>query len=390
MTFLLQESHAHLPPKAVMNPINHPLDVVIVGAGPAGLGVAVALLDAGIENILVLERDQVGSSFAQWPKETRFITPSFPSNSIGMLDLNSIAIGISPAYNMRVEHPTGQQYADHLKDIASHFKIPIREEILVTNILQESGLLRIETMQGIVYAKHVVWAVGEFQYPKFFSFIGSTLCRHTATIDSYDNLEGEEFIIVGGYESGVDAAYHLACRNKRVTLIDSGCPWRNDSSDPSITLSTFSFERMNNPLFKANVKLVQETPIVQVEEVTDGFQLRTKEGQYLYTATQPLLATGFRGGHGLIGNLFKQRDDGFPLLTKNDESTEVPGVFLCGPYVRQGDLIFCFIFKYRQRFAVVAKAIATSLGLPAAGLEEYRKWGMYLDDLTVCGQDCVC
>jgi hypothetical protein len=52
--------------------------------------------------------------------------------------------------------------------------------------------------------------------------------------------------------------------------------------------------------------------------------------------------------------------------------------------------MFCFIYKYRQRFAVVAKSIATSLGLPADGLEMYRQWGMYLDDLSCCGQECVC
>ena len=54
---------------------------------------AIALMHAGVENYLIIERDSVGSSFAAWPDETRFITPSFPSNSIGMLDLNSVAIG---------------------------------------------------------------------------------------------------------------------------------------------------------------------------------------------------------------------------------------------------------------------------------------------------------
>ena len=51
---------------------------------------------------------------------------------------------------------------------------------------------------------------------------------------------------------------------------------------------------------------------------------------------------------------------------------------------------FCFIYKYRQRFAVVAKAIADELDLPAENLEIYRMWGMYLDDLSCCGQECVC
>ena len=373
-----------------MNTINTPLDVVVVGAGPAGIGVAIALLDAGIERVLVLERNQVGSSFAQWPKETRFITPSFPSNSIGMLDLNSIAIGISPAYTMREEHPTGQNYAKHLQNVASFFKVPVREQTTVTNISQEDGVFRIETKQEPIWAKNVVWAVGEFQYPRVFSFVGSSMCRHTATIDSYGELKGDDFVVIGGYESGLDAAYHLARRNKRVTLIDRGCPWSDNSSDPSIALSTYSFERMKDARFKSNVELVPETDVSCVQRVDGGYNVLTKDGLTFNTSSRPLLATGFAGGHGLVADLFKLRDDGFPLLTKNDESTEVPGIFLCGPYVRQGNLIFCFIFKYRQRFAVVAKAIATSLGLPAEKLESYRRWGMYLDDLTVCGQDCVC
>ena len=54
-------------------------DVVVVGAGAAGVGVAVALKHAGIENFVVSERHTVGASFASWPAETRFITPSYPN-----------------------------------------------------------------------------------------------------------------------------------------------------------------------------------------------------------------------------------------------------------------------------------------------------------------------
>ena len=77
-----------------------PYDAVIIGGGAAGIGVGIALNHAGIQNFAVLERHEVGASFAKWPAETRFITPSFPTNSIGMLDLNSIAIGVSPAFSL--------------------------------------------------------------------------------------------------------------------------------------------------------------------------------------------------------------------------------------------------------------------------------------------------
>ena len=69
-------------------------DVIVVGAGAAGIGVAIALTHVGVENFLIVDRGTVGASFRSWPGETRFLTPSFPSNSIGMLDLNSIGLGI--------------------------------------------------------------------------------------------------------------------------------------------------------------------------------------------------------------------------------------------------------------------------------------------------------
>ena len=109
-------------------------DVIIVGAGAAGVGVAIALTHVGIENYLIVDRDSVGSSFAEWPEETRFITPSFPSNSIGMLDLNSIAIGVSPAYTMRVEHPTGNDFAEHLRSLSQFFELPVLENTNITGI----------------------------------------------------------------------------------------------------------------------------------------------------------------------------------------------------------------------------------------------------------------
>ena len=113
-------------------------------------------------------------------------------------------------------------------------------------------------------------------------------------------------------------------------------------------------------------------------------------GEEYETAAPPLFAGGFDGSHQLLADLFERRQDGYPLMSDVDESTITPGLFLCGPAVRHGNQSFCFIYKYRQRFAVVAKAIATSLGLPAEALENYRAWGMYLDDLTICGEDCVC
>lgn len=363
-------------------------DVIVVGGGAAGVGVSIALRHAGIENFVVLEKHFVGASFANWPAETRFITPSFPSNSIGMLDLNSIAIGVSPAFSLSVEHPTGKEYAAHLQGVAQYFEVPIREKTSVLRVSKIGGEFRVDTADETLRAKHVIWAAGEFQYPHMGGLNGIEHCRHTATIRDYSELDGDEFVIIGGYESGIDAAYHLARYGKRVRVLDKACPWDDESSDPSISLSTYSLERMKAAWFRERVELHPDTRVDSVKQNGEYFEVNTPDGFGFRTEVRPLFAGGFSGSHQLVSDLFEMREDGFPLVNEQDESTTVPGIYLCGPALRHGNLVFCFIFKYRQRFAVVAKAIATSLGLPAEQLEGYRQWGMYLDDLSCCGEEC--
>ena len=79
-------------------------DVVIVGAGPAGIGISSMLKNFGIEKIIVLDKGKVGDTFDKWPKEMRFITPSFTTNFWGHMDLNSVAYGTSPAFTLETEH----------------------------------------------------------------------------------------------------------------------------------------------------------------------------------------------------------------------------------------------------------------------------------------------
>ena len=254
-------------------------DVVIIGAGAAGIGAGIALAHAGVGNFVILDKGSVGSSFASWPEETRFITPSFPSNSIGMLDLNSIAVGVSPAYNMRIEHPNGSEYAKHLQDLAEFFELPVRENAEVVQITNEEGVFRVETNDWTISSKNVIWAAGEFLYPRLGGFTGSELCRHTATLANYADLDGDDFLVIGGYESGTDAAYHLSKRGKKVIMFDKDDPWGLDASDPSASLSTFTYERMREARFEEKVTLFPENAVTSVELLDGVYELKSEDGQ---------------------------------------------------------------------------------------------------------------
>ena len=118
------------------------------------------------------------------------------------------------------------------------------------------------------------------------------------------------------------------------------------------------------------------------------------KGQKSYkyqTETPPILATGFESSLVVVKDLFDWDDKkSYVLLNEHDESRKTPGLFLVGPQVRHEDLILCFIYKYRQRFGVVSNAIGERLEIDIESLEEYRKEGLYLDDLGACGDECPC
>ena len=366
-------------------------DIVIVGAGAAGLGLGVTLRHLGIENFAILDRTAVGASFLRWPRQARFITPSFTSNQFGLLDLNAVCLETSPAYSIGVEHPTGVEYAEYLRGVAGHFELPVETGIDVHSVAKaRHRRFRLETSRGEIRARFVVWAAGEMQYPRTRGFHGSELCLHYSNVTSWDDLAGSERCIIGGAESGVDAAVALAAAGRRAVVFDREEPWNRRGSDPSELLSPFTRARLDSAMASGRVTLRGGCAVAGVRPNGNGYQLALEDGDVVNCAKKPILASGFVGSASLVRSLFDWQDEDFPLLTENDESTVTKGLFLVGPQVRQGDLIFCFIYKFRQRFAVVANQIARRLRVSTKPLEWYRQHGMYLDDLSCCGDACAC
>ena len=417
-------------------------DVVVVGAGPAGVAVGAALAELELD-FLVVDREGVGASFRAWPDETRLLTPSFASNSFGQVDLNAVAPRTSPAFSLGREHPDGPAYADYLEGVVELYEIPVATGVEVTDVEpvttevdgRESRSSRREdaadagesvavdagesvavdggtatrpfalsTTDGPLVADHVVWAAGEFGSPRRDAFSGAAEHGvHYGDLDSWadfgaehggpdDRTEGDDSVlVVGGFESGVDAAVGLVNAGASVTLFDSGDPWNYTHPDPSEALSPFTRERLDEAFETGRLTLEPDTAVVDVSGVDEGYELTTAAGETHRTRFPPVLATGFEPTLGPVADRFDDGDRGFPALTDADESTTTPGLFLAGPAVTHDEVRFCFIYKFRQRAPVVAAAIADRCGADTEPLELWREEGMYLDDLSCCEPDvCDC
>lgn len=106
--------------------------------------------------------------------------------------------------------------------------------------------------------------------------------------------------------------------------------------------------------------------------------------------TRPVLATGFQSNLGPVVDHFDS-EDGTVALTDRDESTRTSGLFLSDPAVEHGGQQFCFIYKFRSRFPVIAGTIGNRLGADTDALSIYKDSEMFLEDLSCCEPvDCTC
>lgn len=367
------------------------LSVAIVGAGPAGIGVARVLRDLAIPDVWVFERGQIGQSFRDWPKETRLLTPSFPGNVFGVTDLNAISFDSSPGWSLRSEHPNGAAYAQYLEQAADMFGVNVQCGVDVLAIEPIDNGFTLQTSRGTVTADYVIWACGHFGAPKDAGLLGAELGRHYGTVESWGDIEEDEVYVIGGYESGIDAAIGLAQKGKDVIVLDRGAPWLDGDKDPSRSLSPYTQQRLDTFQKCLSITLLPDVDVIALEQEGNGTHILAADGRSWLSDGAPVLATGFVGGTQQVAQWFEYWENGVPLLTAQDESTAMPGLFLVGPEVSHQGHLFCFIYKFRQRFAVVARAIAARMGADTSVLEMYYENNMFLDDLTCCDDDkCLC
>jgi putative flavoprotein involved in K+ transport len=416
------------------------VDVVIVGGGPAGLGTAISLKDAGVDNYIVLERGSVGETFRRWPQEMRFVSPSFYTNGFKAPDINAVNPHSSPAFLLNVEHPSGAQYAEYLEMVADYYRLPLYEGEAVSAVTRAerdmpSGLgegnttfsgFNVRTASGsTVFARFVVWAGGEYQYPKRPTFPGAELGIHNSEVHSWSNLtssvnsDRESMVVVGGYESGIDAAVNLVENGvQNVFVFDKSAYWAAREGDPSEILSPRTFGRLDRVMTAKNMgqihfvkqrvaKVVDtfassgDEDEAEGEEVQDHadesksrYLVYSEDGSKFGTNAAPVLGTGFKGNTSVVADMFGwDEHTNYPTLTGNDEAVKTPGLFLVGPSVRhrvkEDIFIFCFIYKYRARFPVVARAIAERLGRNHKGLQDWRAHSMFMDELAPSAA-CAC
>ncbi len=372
--------------------------VAIIGAGPSGLGCAALLKQMGIKDrdLVVLDRGNIGESFLRWPESMKFITPSFPSNGYHQTDLNAITPDTSPAFSANKEHLNGKEYASYLNMVAKHYDIDVQTQTEVEQVISlgPNEGFELNCAEKSIHCQFLIWAGGEFQTPNLSGFVGADLCIHNSQIQNWKSIEQGHHIVIGAYESGVDAAYNLATLGNQITLLDDGGN-QEETYDPSRVLSPYTSERLasiadrNSSAY--DVKYYDNFEVCSVRQENSEYVVQSRTGKTVRSVHPPVNCTGFNIDLGPVAEFFNYQDNGYPWVNQFDESTAMRNLFLSGPRLFHDPTLLCFIYKFRGRFAAPCSAIAAELDLDTEVLKHYQQAGMLLSDLSCCeNQECFC
>ena len=179
----------------------HSCDAVIIGAGPAGVSVALSLKDRGLRPVLVDRADRVGASWSSRYDRLKLNT----GRQFSHLPGRPFPPG-TPLF------PTRDDVVDHLERHAHEVGIDILLNTAVTRIDRNRGGWRLTTSNGDLNASQVVVATGYLhtpvvpQWPGTFS--GDVL--HSSQYRNPTPFAGRRVLVVGSGSSGMEIAYDLS------------------------------------------------------------------------------------------------------------------------------------------------------------------------------------
>jgi Pyridine nucleotide-disulphide oxidoreductase len=179
------------------------LDVLIVGAGPAGLAAAAELGRRGI-SVLVLERgESVATSRRRRYDRLRLNTSRWTSNLPHARYPKAAGL-----------FPSRDRVVDYLEDYAAQNSIEIRSGTIAERVDRDDHDWTLTTSAGHMTAAHLIIATGHQHTPLIPAWPGreqfSGRLLHSAEYRNPREFHGADVLVVGPGCSGMEIAYDLA------------------------------------------------------------------------------------------------------------------------------------------------------------------------------------
>jgi len=179
-----------------------PLDVIVIGAGQAGLSVGYHLKRLGLRFLILDGHARVGDSWRKRWDSLRLFTPASLDGLDGM-----------PFPAPSDYFPTKDEMGDYLEAYAARFALPVRCGVEVERVSKRDGRYVVQAGALELEAAHVVVAMASYQQPRVPAFAAeldpSVVQLHSSAYRNPSQLKQGALLIAGAGNSGSELAVEL-------------------------------------------------------------------------------------------------------------------------------------------------------------------------------------
>jgi thioredoxin reductase (NADPH) len=301
-------------------------DLVIIGAGPAGLSCAIEAQNNNL-SYLVIEKGNVVESILNFPVSMNFFSTA------DQLELGNIPFS---SQNFR---PTRIETVRYYQSLVSYFNLKISTNSMVDKVNKNNDLFRVQYekygQKNIAECRNVVIATGFYDNPNYLNVTGEDLPHVSHYFSEALRLFDQDVVIAGGKNSAVEAALESFRSGARVTIVHR----KNEIKE---SVKYWVLPDIDNRIKEGSIKTYLNASITAITEKSVRIIQNGNENEI--PADAVFLLTGYHPSVTFLNDLNVKYD---PVSLESDvkESTletNVDGVYLAGSLIagRNANRIF--------------------------------------------------
>jgi thioredoxin reductase (NADPH) len=317
--------------------------VIIIGAGPIGLAVAIALKQKAVP-VKIIERGCLVNSIYNYPKNMTFFSTS-----------DRLEIGDVP-FISHGPKPTRAEALEYYRRAAEHYELDIHlfEEVL--DVSGSDGAFTVQTNKDTYQASKVVVATGFYDIARDMNIPGEQLDKVNHYYDQAHKYAWQDIVIIGAGNSAVDAALETWRCNANVTLVV-----RNSTIKQ--TVKYWVKPDIENRIKNGEIQAYFNSVVTEITPET--VTIETPEGVKTIANDFVLAMTGYRPNIEMMEELGIQITDDekrMPVYDEGTLETNREGMYVAGVVCGGMDTSSLFIENTRIHAKHIAADIERSRG----------------------------
>ena len=249
-------------------------DVVVVGAGPAGLSATAKAIELGFSYTL-LDQNDVGGTILSYPRQKVVMTQPMDIPIYGKSKFREI---------------TKEELLDLWYDVIEKTGMEIQTQQKVEDVRRENGHFKVITQRGQFKGRKVILAIGRRGTPRKLGVPGEDTSKVTYHLKDPEQYRGKKCLVVGGGDSAVEAALQLSGEPETSVTVS----YRKDAFS---RIKKKNLNRINDAIDLGKVEViwnsnVQEIHPDKVDIDVDG-EMITRANDFVFVFIGGIMPSGF-------------------------------------------------------------------------------------------------